>query len=77
MPNTYRLVVEKATSTGLRPMYNWQVFLKNGFPFDPIQVASGDSYYKWNAKRAANRAAKRHAAGKGEKTTGWEGTVHL
>lgn len=57
-------------------MYNWQVFLEKPV-FNPELVASGDSYYKWNAKRAANRAAKRHAAGKGEKTTGWEGTVHL
>lgn len=71
MTSSYELWVDKVKTPGMRATYTWKVFL------DGILLTGGDSYYKWNAQRAAKRAAKRHAQGRNNKTNVWYKTLEL
>lgn len=55
---SYRMVIEKVEIPGQRPRYCWTLYDEEN-----RWVLSGDTYFKWNAKRAARRAASRHHNG--------------
>lgn len=57
---TYQIDIDLVKIPGQRRKYMWTVY-KAG-----ILVESGDSYYVFNAKRAARRAADRDAGRVGE-----------
>ena len=57
---TYQIEIEVVKIPGQRKRYTWITTL------DAIVIETGDSFYIFNAKRAARRAADRHAGGRSE-----------
>lgn len=54
----YQIDIETVKIPGQRLRYTWVVAK------DSILIGTGDSFYFFNAKRAARRAADRHAGGR-------------
>lgn len=55
---TYQIDIEKVIIPGQREKFTWIVAQ------DSTLIETGDSFYFFNAKRAARRAAQRHAGGR-------------
>lgn len=64
----YRIEVEQVNEFGVQTRYTWVLrqWKEHPIPFSLVPndhwwyLDSGDSKYKWNAKRSAIRAMKRH-----------------